>query len=79
MKVYGVPNTDPTAFHALLDWLYINRTGKKIKYVMHYQRVPIDARPCLLPQSLRVQAVLEDGTVVTAMQAAPGLKARIQA
>lgn len=77
MKVFGVPNADPTAYHTLLDWLYINRKGQKIKYVLHYTRVPVDARPCLLPQSLRVQAVMEDGSVVTSVQAAPGHKARI--
>lgn len=74
MKVYGVPNVDPTAYHCLLDYL----AGRKVKYILHNQRVPIDARPCLLPQSLRIQAVLEDDTVVTAFQAAPNHKARIE-
>jgi hypothetical protein len=74
MKVFGVPDADPTAYHRLLDYVQ----GRKIKYVLHYTRVPIDARPCLLPQSLRVQAVMEDGSVVTSVQAAPGRKARIE-
>lgn len=74
MKVFGIPDADPTAYETLLTYL----KGRRIKYVLHYTRVPIDARPCLLPQSLRVQAVMEDGSVVTSVQAAPGHKARIQ-
>lgn len=74
MKVFGVPDADTTAYQRLLEHVQ----GRKIKYVLHYTRVPINARPCLLPQSLRVQAIMEDGSVVTAVQAAPGHKARIQ-
>lgn len=73
MKEYGTPDADPTAYLLLLERI----EGMEVLSILHHQRVPIDARACLLPQSLKVQAVLIDGGLVTCQQMAPGHTARI--
>lgn len=74
MKEYGTPDSDDTAYRTLLAHV----KDMEVTYIVHKPRVPIDARMCLLPQSLKVQAVLADRTVVTCFQPAPGFPARIQ-
>ena len=74
MKEYGTPDPDRVAYLAVLR----HTVDMPVKYIVHHQRVPINARACQLPQSLLVQAVLVDGQVVTAFQPAPGHPARIQ-
>ena len=74
MEEYGTPDSDKTAYMVLLAYV----EGMDVKYILHHQRMPIDARPCQLPQSLKVQAVLGNGKVVTCQQAAPSHAARIQ-
>ena len=73
MREYGTPDPDTTAYDKLIEHV----KGLDVICIMHNQRVPIDARACQLPQSLKVQAVLADRTVVTAFQAAPGHRAKI--
>ena len=73
MKEYGTPDPDTTTYDKILAHVQ----GLDVAYILHNQRVPVDAKACQLPQSLRVQAVLADRTVVTAFQAAPGRPARI--
>lgn len=74
MKIYGQPDPDDTAYKLLMEYV----GDKDILYILHHQRIPVDARPCKLPLSLRVQAVLLNGEVITAMQPEPGKPARIQ-
>lgn len=74
MKEYGTPDSDDTAYRTLLAHV----SGMDVLYILHKPRVPIDARMCQLPQSLKVQAVLADGRVITCFQPAPGKPARIQ-
>ena len=74
MLEYGLPDSDSAPLDTLKAWLVDN--NQVAVYIMHHQRVPIDARPCQLPTSLRVQAVLDDGRVVTAFQ--PQLGAAVQ-
>lgn len=74
MKEYGTPDEDKTAYNKLLEHLQ----GLEVNYILHYPRVPIDARACRMPQSLKVQAVLASGEVLTVVQPAPGRKAKLQ-
>lgn len=74
MKVYGLPDPDSTALDTLLAYV----DGMDVMYVLCHQRMPVDARPCKLPLSLKVQAILKNNVVVTAFQPAPGQPARIQ-
>ena len=64
MRIYGKPDDDSAAYNALMQAV----GDAEVTYIMHHQRVPIDARPCKLPTSLMVQAVLVGGKVVTATQ-----------
>lgn len=64
VKVYGKSDPDTQAE----DFLRSNLQGKTVRYIILNQRVPINARPCQLPDSLTVQAVLEDGSVVSVRQ-----------
>ena len=71
MKIYGKPDEDTTAIDYLLSIVDIDL----VQTIMHHQRVPIDARACQLPQSLLVQAVMMDNTVVNVRQNQPGGRA----
>ena len=71
MKAYGQPNADTTALDLLLTLV----DPEKVAYILHHQRIPIDARPCKLPQSLLVQAVMLDNTVISVRQNTPGDRA----
>lgn len=71
MKIYGKPDEDTTAIDYLLSIVDIDL----VQGIMHHQRVPIDARACQLPQSLLVQAVMMDNTVVNVRQNQPGGRA----
>lgn len=73
MTSYGTPDSDPAPLAALM----IAVEGREVEYVIHFPRVAIDARPCLLPLSLKVSAVLANKQVVTAFQAAPGRRIEI--
>lgn len=74
VKEYGTPDADPTAYQLLLSHVQ----GMAVVSILHYPRVAIDARPCQLPLSLRVQAVLANGVVITSWQPSPGRPARIE-
>lgn len=63
-KVYGVQDPDTTAYDLLMQII----KDKKVARVLLHQRMPINARPCKLPGSLTVQAVLESGEVITVRQ-----------
>lgn len=71
MKTYGTPDADTTA----IDYLMSIVDTEDVIAIMHHQRVPIDARACQLPQSLLVQAVMCDNTVVNVRQNQPGGRA----
>ena len=72
MKVYGKSDEDKTAETLLFSLI----KDLKVQYVVLNQRVPINARPCQWPGSLKLHAVLEDGTVLTVKQNRIGGKAR---
>lgn len=72
-KIYGSPDADTSTYDLLMEAVQ----GKEVLRILHHQRKPIDARPCQLPDSLMVQAVLIDGTVITARQAKKGAIPRI--
>lgn len=74
MKEYGIPDVDDTAYKLLLEHV----KDMDVLYITHHPRVPIDARMCLMPQSLKVQAVLANKRVITVIQPAPGLPAKIK-
>lgn len=74
MKEYGTPDADDTAYKVLLAHV----AGMQVDYIIHKPRVPVDARACQMPQSLTVQAVLADKSVITCFQPAPGKPARIK-
>lgn len=71
MKLYGVADEDTTAYDFLISLIDTDKT----LYILLHARMPVDARPCKLPMSVTVQAVMEDSTVITVRQNAPGLKA----
>ena len=72
MTEYGTPAEDLSAYHLLVSLVPMER----VKHILHHPRMPIDARPCRLPGSLLVQAVLVDGTVVSVRQPSIGAKPR---
>ena len=71
MKIYGKPDNDTTAIDHLMSIVDITN----VQAIMHHPRVAIDARACQLPQSLLVQAVMMDNTVVNVRQNQPGGRA----
>ena len=75
MLEYGTPDTDTSVADALRKWLSDNK--QEASYLLHHQRIPVDARPCKLPRSLKAQLVLVNGKVVTAFQSHPGAKVQI--
>lgn len=75
MKEYGPRDEDTTAYDVLTRHIEANQL--EVNYIMHYARMPIDARPCQLPLSLLVVAVLSDGSILRCRQARPGAPARI--
>ena len=74
MKIYGQPDQDQTAYNTLLAYL----KGEEPKAILHHQRQPPNARPCKGPMSLRVQAIMQDGRIITAHQANIGTRAIIK-
>lgn len=74
IKSYGEPDEDTLA----ADMLHEAVKDEKVKYFLYHPRTPIGARPCKLPGSLTVQAVLENGKVVTVVQHGVGKKPRLQ-
>ena len=63
-KVYGESDKDLTAENLLRETI----KDCSVRYLILHQRMPLSARPCKLPGSLMVQAVLSDGQIVTVMQ-----------
>ena len=72
-KEYGKPDTDTAAYDLLMQ-IVIN---EQVVRILHHPRIPIDARLCQMPGSLLVQAVLEDGRVVSVRQSKQGGTPRI--
>lgn len=68
MKIYGTPDADDTATLALMAFVASNAPHLTPTYLLHHQRVPIDARPCKRPGSLLVQMVMDNGRVISALQ-----------
>lgn len=64
MKVYGKSDEDKSAENLLMSLI----AGEDVQYVMLHARKPINARPCQLPGSLTVQALLVDGRVISVRQ-----------
>ena len=71
MRVYGTADPDSTAYDFLLKLV----EHEDVESILLHQRIPIDARACKLPQSLTIQAVLKDKTVITVRQNQPGSRA----
>jgi len=74
MKTYGQLDQDETAYNTLLQHL----AGEQPAYIIHHPRQPPDVRTCKGPNSLRVQAVMPNGLVITAYQPHPGARAFIK-
>ena len=72
-KVYGESDADLAAENLLREHI----KGKDVLYLILNQRIPSNARPCKLPGSLTVQAVMADRTVVSVRQYGPGGRPRI--
>lgn len=71
-KVYGESDEDSTAEDLLRELV----ADKSVAYLLLHKRMPLNARPCKLPGSLTVQAVLTNKTVVTVRQTKVGGPAR---
>jgi hypothetical protein len=65
IEEYGTPDTDPAAYQYLLT---LALPMGEIKYILHHQRKPLDAKHCQNPGSLRVQAVFVNNRVLTIIQ-----------
>ncbi len=74
MIVYGTPDPDAAA----IDFLMAEIQGREVRYIIHHPRVPAEARPCKYPNSLLVQAVMWDNTVVSVRQFVPGGPAKLE-
>ena len=69
MKVYGHPDAEDNQTESFVRDLV---DGLDVHYLVLHPRKPVNARLCQRPQSILVQAVLENGNVITARQDAPG-------
>lgn len=65
---YGIPDPDPAAYNRLLELT----ATEDVMYILHHPRVPIDARLCLSPGSVKVQAVIAGGKFLVVRQFADG-------
>jgi hypothetical protein len=65
---YGTPDPDPAAYNRLVELA----KDEDVTYILHHQRVPIDARTCLGPGSVKVQAVIAGGKLLTVKQSSDG-------
>lgn len=65
---YGTPDPDLSAYNRLVELA----ATEDVMYILHHQRVPIDARSCLGPGSLKVQAIIVGGKLLTVRQSAEG-------
>ena len=72
-KVYGESDKDLTAENLLRETV----KDSEVRYLILHQRMPLNARPCKLPGSLTVQAMLSNGCVVTVRQNKPAGEARV--
>lgn len=72
-KEYGQPDADTAAYRLLLQTI----EGLQAIRILHHPRKPLNAKPCQLPGSLLVQAVMLDGTVVSVRQAKVGATPRV--
>lgn len=72
VKEYGTPDPDDSAYKVLLELV----GHLPVKYIMHYPRIPVDARMCQMPGSVKVVALLEDNTTITVRQDRPGSQPR---
>lgn len=61
---YGLKDADTAAYNKLLE---LTSTHKPV-YILHHARVPLTARACQWPGSLKVQAVLAENKTVTVVQ-----------
>lgn len=75
MREYGPKDEDTTAYDKLM--LYCEENNLIPLYIAHHKRKPINSKQCQWPGSVRVQAVLPTGKVVTSIQLRPGEEARI--
>ena len=74
IKEYGHLDADITAYNFLLD--QIASLGE-VSYIVHHQRKPPNAKPCQKPNSLLVQAVMRDGSVISVTQPGVGREPRL--
>ena len=72
IKEYGTPDADTSVVQHLLSLV----DKGEVMYIVHRPRVPVDARPCLLPLSLTVSVVLRNKNVISVRQPAPGQPTR---
>lgn len=72
-KEYGKPDIDVSAYLLLLDTV----KDMDVKYIMHYDRVPVSARPCRSPGLLKIQALLSNNKVITVVQESVQHKPRV--
>ena len=76
MKVYGTITEPLNAAllrqtEAHLGYPSLSDFEALVRFLIFHPQVAIDARPCQLPCSQRAQAVLQDGTVITALMREP--------
>lgn len=76
IKEYGPVDEDLTAYQTLLD--YLTEQGLTPLYIAHHKRKPLQSKQCQWPGSVRVQAVLTTGKVISSIQFKPGGKATIE-
>jgi hypothetical protein len=63
-KTYGKSDPDMAAENLLMETI----RGEDVVSILLHPRMPINARPCQLPGSLTVQAILASGRVITVRQ-----------
>lgn len=76
IKEYGPVDEDLTAYKTLLS--YLTEQGFTPLYIAHHKRKPLNSKRCQWPGSVRVQAVLPTGKVISSIQLTLGGDARIE-
>lgn len=76
IREYGPKDEDTTAYDKLEAYCQLNDITPL--YIAHHKRRPTNSKQCQWPGSVRVQAVLATGKVITSLQLKPGGPATIE-
>ena len=68
VKHYGKPSEDTEPLEKLLSLIDLGNTN----YITHFPKVEINARPCKMPGSIKVSAIMKDSKVLSVIKHVDG-------